>query len=567
MSAPADLVFVNGSVVTVDPASPRASAVAVRHGRIVAVGDDTVVHELRGRRSETIDLRGRTLLPGFQDAHAHPSIAGLERASCDLSPLHDRHAYLDTLARYAKAHRDLAWITGGGWAMDVFPRGVPTKDDLDAVVPDRPVFLRSRDGHSAWVSSLALERAGIDATTADPRDGRIERDALGAPVGTLQEGAMDLVRRLVPPPGLAEMTAALLDAQRELHSLGITAWQEAAMGPRPGRPDSFDAYLALDESGALTGKVVGALWWQRGVGEHQIDALLTLRERASRASRFSASTVKFMQDGVCENFTAAVLTPYLDPTGRETAQRGTTFFEPEELSRYVTLVDRHGFQAHFHAIGDRAVREVLDAVEAARASNGPSDNRHCVAHLQVVHPDDVPRFASLGAIANGQPLWACNEPQMTELTIPFLGWERAGWQYPFGSLLRAGAGLCFGSDWPVSTPDVLAQIHVAVHRTAPPGEVEGSDTELVPFLPDERLDLETALRAFTLGSAYVNHLDAETGSITVGKRADLVVLDRDVVAAPASHIGEVRVDLTVADGVVVHRREEPRADVVTNRTW
>ncbi len=549
----ADFVLVNGAVHTVDPTLPRATAVAVRGGRIAAVGGDEIVEDLRGPGTETIDLRGRTVLPGFQDAHAHPSGAGLERSRCDLTELHDRDGYLARIAAYARTHPAAEWILGGGWAMDVFPSGIPTKEDLDRVVPDRPVFLPSRDHHSAWVSSKALELAGVDAATPDPVDGRIERDAAGEPLGTLQEGAMDLVRRVCPPDTLEEIAAGILEAQRYLHALGITAWQEAIVGGEPPRIDCFDAYLALDQSARLTAKVVGALWWERGTGERQLDSLLSRRERAAGCAHFKTGTVKFMQDGVCETYTAAMLDPYLDGEGHPSHHSGKSFFDAEELKRYVTLVDAHGFQAHFHAIGDRAVREVLDAVDAARRANGPTDNRHCAAHIQVVHPDDVARFATSGLVANAQPLWACNDPQMVELTLPFLGPERSAWQYPFGSLVRSGSRLCCGSDWPVSTPDVMSQIHVAVNRTEPPGYLygggAGSDE---PFLPGERIDLEIAVAAFTMGSAFVNHLEDETGSITVGKRADLAVLDRDLFASPVDEIGAVRVDMTFADGAIVH---------------
>ena len=549
----ADVVLVNGAVHTVDRSVPRASAVAIRGGLIAAVGGDDDVRALRGPRTETVDLRGRTVLPGFQDAHAHPSGAGLERARCDLSHLHDREGYLMRISAYAAGHPDAAWILGGGWAMDVFPSGIPTKEELDRVVPDRPVFLPSRDHHSAWVNSRALELAGVDATTPDPADGRIERDATGEPVGALQEGAMELVRRVCPPDTVEEVAAGILEAQRYLHSLGITAWQEAIVGAGPPRVDCFDAYLALDASGQLTAKVVGALWWERGAGERQLDTLLSMRERAAGCARCSTSTVKFMQDGVCENFTASMLEPYLDGEGHPGHTSGKSFFDAEELKRYVTLVDAHGFQAHFHAIGDRAVREVLDAVEVARTENGPNDNRHCAAHIQVVHPEDVARFARNGLVANGQPLWACNEPQMVELTLPFLGPERSSWQYPFGSLVRSGARLCFGSDWPVSTPDVMAQIHVAVNRTEPPDHLYGGGApDGEPFLPGERVDLEAAVAAFTMGSAYVNHREGETGSITAGKRADLAVCDRDLFASPRDEIGTIRVDMTFADGVMVH---------------
>ncbi len=556
MTQTADLVLRNGAVHTVDPALPRARAIAIKDGRILAVGDEETVRAHLGRKTEWIDLRGRTVLPGFQDGHAHASGAGIERRRCDLTDAHSRQEYLDIIARYARDHPDAAWITGGGWSMDVFPGGVPTKEELDRIVPDRPVMLFHRDHHGAWVNSVALERAGIDARTADPVDGRIERDAKGEPVGMLQEGASDLVGRHVPELTTEEIAAGILEGQRHLHSFGITAWQEAIVGESPVVRDCFDAFIALDRAGSLTAKVVGAQWWARGADESLIQTLLDRREQASKGSHFRADSVKFMQDGVCENFTAAMLTPYLDGDGHETHNCGKSFFDPEELARYVTLVDAHGFQAHFHAIGDRGVREVLDAAEAARAANGTSDRRHCAAHIQVVHPDDVPRFARVGMIANGQPLWACAEPQMVELTLPFLGPERSSWQYPFGSLLRAGARLCFGSDWPVSTPNVLEEIHVAVNRTVPPEHAysgpgtDGTD----PFLPDERVDLETAVEAFTAGSAYLNHLEHETGSITPGKCADLVVLDRDLFSVPRSEIALVNVDLTLADGRIVHDR-------------
>jgi predicted amidohydrolase YtcJ len=435
------------------------------------------VREHLDGRTESIDLGGRTVLPGFQDGHVHASSAGIERRRCDLTEVHSREGYVEAIARYAAANNpQLTWITGGGWSMDVFPRGVPTKEDLDRAVPDRPVILYNRDHHGAWANSIALERAGIDARTPDPADGRIERDAKGEPGGMLQEGATELVRGHVPALTTDEIAAGILEGQRYLHSLGITAWQEAIVGESPVVVDCFEAFLALDRAGSLTAKVVGAQWWPRGADDQMIETLLERRELARSGPHFRADSVKFMQDGICENFTAAMLTSYLDAAGRATHNCGTSFFDADALKHYVTLVDAHGFQAHFHAIGDRAVREVLDAAEAARAANGATDRRHCAAHIQVVHPEDLARFARIGMVANGQPLWACAEPQMVELTLPFLGPERSSWQYPFASLVRAGARLCFGSDWPVSTPNVLEEIHVAVNRMAPPepeiGEVE-----------------------------------------------------------------------------------------------
>ncbi|MFE8945090.1 amidohydrolase [Streptomyces sp. NPDC007856] len=536
----ADLLFTGGPVLT--PDGRTATAVAVTGDRITAVGDDKL-RDLTGPRTEVVDLAGRLLLPGFQDAHVHPVPAGLELAQCDLSGRATAAETVAAVRAYAEAHPEREWILGGGWSMEAFAGGTPTKELLDAVVPDRPVYLPNRDHHGAWVNSRALELAGVDRDTPDPADGRIERDASGAPSGTLQEGAMQLVGRLTPPAIPADRLAALLHAQRHLHALGITAWQDALVGDFLGMDDPAEAYRAAARDGSLTARVRGALWWDREHGAEQIPELVEKRAELSHG-RFRAGTVKLMLDGVAENGTAALLDPYLDRCGCATGNRGKSFIEPEQLPEFVTELDALGFQCHFHALGDRAVRDALDAIEAARAANGPSDTRPHLAHLQVVHPDDVPRFARLGATANVQPLWAAHEPQMDELTIPFLGPERAAWQYPFGALLRSGARLAAGSDWPVSSPDPLQGIHVAVNRVEPGG------TGPV-FLPRERLGLADALTAYTAGSAYVNHLD-DTGRVAVGALADLVVLDRDPFAGPPEAIAETAVALTYVGGERVY---------------
>ncbi|MFC9502616.1 amidohydrolase [Streptomyces sp. NPDC057002] len=544
-TGPADLVFTGGPVHTVDPARSRATAVAVRGGRIAAVGHDEV-RELIGPRTEVVDLAGKLLLPGFQDAHVHPLGAGIELGQCHLGDTVDPAEYLRRIRAYADEHPDAEWITGGGWSLEAFPGGSPTAAALDAIVPDRPVFLPNRDHHGAWVNSRALERAGIDARTPDPADGRIERDAEGNPTGMLQEGAVHLVGRLLPDPTPEEKLAALLRAQAVLHSHGVTAWQDAIVGTYANMTDPAPVYQAALDRGLLTARVVGALWWDRERGAEQIPELAAARDELSR-DRFRAGTVKIMQDGIAENHTAAMLDPYLTGCGCSSDNSGISFVEPGELRKYVTELDALGFQVHFHALGDRAVREALDAVESARAANGHRDTRHHLAHLQVVHPDDLPRFRTLGASANLQMLWAAHEPQMDELTLPFLGAERGGWQYPFGDLLRAGATLAAGSDWPVSSPDPLQAIHVAVNRISPdaPGGTPA-------FLPEQRLDLGTAIAAYTAGSAYVNHLDDTTGSITAGKSADLVVLDRDPFAGPPEEIGATRVLETFVEGRRVH---------------
>jgi predicted amidohydrolase YtcJ len=548
VTPPAAIVFVNGAVYTVDPSRPWARAAAVRDGRIVAVGDDADVRDLVARSTQVVDLRGRMLLPGFQDAHVHPPSSGLEMLQCNLSEGHTQEEYERIVAEYAHANPDVEWIIGGGWWMDAFPGGNPPRDALDRIAPDRPVFLPSRDGHSAWVNGRALELAGVTRDSADPDDGVIVRDADGDPWGTLHEGAMDLVERLMPRQTTEDWRAGLRLAQEYLHSLGITAWQDAIVGLDSGYR-TFETYVRFAEEGALTARVVGALWWDRHRGDEQVDELVEARERG-RVGRFAPTSVKIMQDGVLENFTAGMLEPYHDAGGNPTENRGKSFVDPERLKGHVTRLDAEGFQVHFHAIGDRAIREALDAIQAARQVNGPNDLRHHIAHIQVIHPSDLPRFAQLGVVANAQPLWASFDGQMRNLTIPFLGPERSAWQYPFASLARAGAVLAGGSDWSVSSPDPLAEIHMAVNRMAPAEYREQLGEEAVRdvFLPGERLDLAAAVRMFTLGSAYVNHLDEVTGSIEVGKYADLVVLDRNVFDLPSSEILRAKVLLTMVEG-------------------
>ncbi|WP_275466057.1 amidohydrolase [Streptomyces noursei] len=537
--APADLVFTRGPIHTQDPARTRASSLAVTGERITAVGHDDV-RELIGPATEVVDLTGKLLLPGFQDAHIHAVFGGLELAECDLTGTVGVDEYLRRIREFADAHPERAWITGGGWSLESFAGGLPTRHLLDSVVPDRPVYLPNRDHHGAWVNTRALELAGLTKDSPDPADGRIEREPDGTPSGVLQEGATGLITRLVPQRTAADRLAGLLRAQELLHSLGITAWQDALLGSFHGQCDPSDAYLTAARDGSLTARVTGALWWDRARGAEQIPELVARRAELSHG-RFLARAVKIMQDGIAENFTAAMTSPYLDSCGCATTNTGMSFVDPVALRGHVTALDALDFQVHFHALGDRAVREALDAVEAARGANGRRATRHHLAHLQVVHPDDLPRFARLGAIANIQPLWAAHEPQMDELTIPFLGPERAGWQYPFGSLLRAGATLAAGSDWPVSSPDPLAGLHVAVNRKEP------DTTDERVFLPEQRLDLGTAVAAYTAGSAHVNGLD-DAGTLRVGHLADLVVLDRDVFTAPPEEIARATVLETYVGG-------------------
>lgn len=554
---PADVAFVSGAVYRVNAARSWAQAVAVSGDTILAVGSDADVRPFIGAGTTVIDLRGRMLVPGFQDAHVHASGGGLDRLRCDLTQVHGRAEYLRHVAAYASSHPGEEWITGAGWHMDAFPGGIPTAAALDEVTGDRPAFLINRDHHGGWANSAALRRAGVDAGTPDPPDGRIERDSEGRPVGALQEGAMRLVESVIPAPTLRQRIAGVLEGQRYLHELGITAWQEAIVGDYPGVPDCYEAYQQVASDGRLTGRVVGALWWDRTRGEDELEdqiAELAGRRAAATHGSFSAGTVKIMQDGVCENFTAALQADYLGGAAPASHSAGLSYLEPALLRRVIVRLDGLGFQVHVHAIGDRAVRDALDAFAAARSANGPNDLRHHIAHLQVVHPDDLARFRQLDITANAQTLWACYDRQMTELTLPFLGPERSARQYPFGSLARGGASLAIGSDWPVSSPNPLWLLHVAVNRMAPwdiAADPEPRSRE--PFLPAERLDLPTALAAATAGSARVNHFD-DTGTIQAGYRADLTVLDRNLFDYPAGEIGIAQVDLTMAGGRIVYAR-------------
>jgi predicted amidohydrolase YtcJ len=536
----ADLILRGGSVYTADAVGRHADAVAVRGGRIVAVGFDGDVDGLRGPATRVVNVRGGLVLPGFQDAHCHPPTGGLSMVQASLHESLTADEYVADIRRWADEHPDAPWIVGDGWFMDAFEGGNPPKELLDAAVPDRPVYAESRDGHSVWVNSRALAIAGVTRDTPDPEDGVIIRGPDGEPQGTLHEGAARLVWEHVPVTSEAEWTDAILRAQTYLHSLGITAWQDAIV-----QDDTGPVYRKLAADGRLTARVVGALWWDRKAGDEQIPAMVQRRGDYSHG-RFQATSIKLMQDGIVENFTAGMTDPYLDARGVSTSNRGKSFVEPEALKRYVTLLDAQRFQCHFHAIGDRAIHESLDAVEAARHANGWNDLRHHIAHIEVIRPDDLPRFRSVGAVANAQPLWACFDGQMEHLCMPFLGEERSGWQYPFRSLERAGAVIAMGSDWAVTTPNPLEEMEVAVRRVAT--DRRGHDV----FYPDERISVRSALKGFTIGSAYVNHLDRETGTIEEGKLADLCVVDRDLLSPEVEYLSDAKVVLTLVDGGPVY---------------
>ncbi len=543
-----DLLIAGGPIWTGRPEQPWVEALAVRDGKIAAAGALSRVREVSAPGAEQLDLRGRAVLPAFHDSHCHPVGGGLQQRSCDLEGARSPGECQERVRAHLASHPDLGWVVGKGWSMELFPRGTPDRHLLDQVTAGRPAYLTNRDGHSAWVNSAALRLAGIETATPDPPHGRIERDEGGNPQGTLHEGAMELVERLVPRPTAAESLAALRQAQSHLHSLGIAGWQDAMVDP-----ENEAAYVALAGAGELTARVRLALWWEREAGLEQVEELALRRRRLAEAG-LDAGSVKIMLDGVLETFTAALLEPYVPlPGGPPPGHRGHLFLDPEMAAAATSALHRNDFQVHFHAIGDRAVRVALDAVASA-AEGGGRDLRHHIAHIQLVDPADLHRFHQLQVVANMQPFWACHEPQMDDLTIPFLGAARSPHQYPFRDLVDLGAVLAGGSDWPVSSANPLAEIAVATTRRAP-ADAEGGPPPLPAFLPEQRLPLTTALSAFTAGSAYVNHLEHLSGTLEAGKAADLVVLAQDPFTIPADRLPEARVEITMVDGRVVFHRD------------
>ena len=515
-----DVLFTGGAVFTGSGEPLSGFAVALQGDRIVALAPQAELEMLADEQTKRVSLAGALLSPGFQDAHVHPILGGIELLQCNLTETRSAEEAVATVAAYAEANPNEPWILGGGWSMEHFPGGTPTRELLDAVVPDRPVFLKNRDHHGGWANTAAIRLAAIDATTVDPEDGRIEREGDGFPAGTFHEGATDLFDAVKPKASADLAYNGLLRAQDELIALGITGWQDAGLGEGGVGVSPVTYVRALDE-GTLLAHVAGAQWWERDQGLEQIEQMVEWRKKrqeSGQADRFELGTVKLMVDGVAENFTASMLEPYRDADGHDTCNHGISFIDRETMIEAAIKLDAAGFQLHFHSLGDRAVRDALDAVQAAKEANGPSDGRHHLAHLQVVAEADTSRFAELNAIANMQALWAAHEQQLDELTLPFLQDGAEKRQYPFGEMHARGCRLAAGSDWPVSSADPIWAVHVAVNRVQP-----GHDR---PPLGGsvQQLDLATALAAYTSGSAYVNHRDHDTGSIQEGYLANLVVV-------------------------------------------
>ncbi len=538
------MLFQNGRIYTMTTPGATVEALAIRGEKILFAGTQKEAEKLTGPQTKVIDLQGKTLLPGFTDSHVHPVSGGLALLGCTLTGIQNPDSVLAVIDRYAEAHSEKTWIRADNFWLATFPGGNPRKEWLDAIVPDRPVYVTSSDGHSAWVNSRALELAGITAETADPVNGRIERDVrTNEPTGTLREDAMGLVGNLVPKPTPEERVAALKKGLQLANSLGITNLVEASAGP-----EYVEAYFELAKKGELTVHAAISIYGDISKGKAGAEEAIRLNEQynarlaANPSPDLKFNQVKYFMDGVVEGTTAAMLSPYAhqhDNTGIANA-------DPAETNEAVAALDKAGIQVHIHAIGDRGIRMTLDAYENARKQNGVRDSRHHIAHLHVIHPDDLPRFKALDVIANFQALWATLEDTyVTELNAPFLGPERVEWQYPIGTLAKTGAKLAFGSDWDVSTMDPFDAMQVAVTRRGP------DSVEREPWTAQHLADVQTIVEGYTKGGAWLTFRENECGTLEAGKLADLIVLDRDIFTCSRFEIYHTVVEMTVFRGRVV----------------
>jgi len=542
----ADIVFTGGAVYRVTDTDPWASEVAITNNRITYVGNDISATSLIGPNTRVVDLNGKMLMPGFQDAHVHPVDSGMTFNQCAVFNLPKLNDLLDAIKNCVTERPDADWIVGAGWYVSTFaPTGIPTKQMLDAIAPNIPITLLSNAAHSVWANSAAIERAGITAETKDPEGGHIDRDPItGEPSGSFQESAMPLIQIFEPTITLKERIEGLAYAQQLFHSFGITGVHDSYVEvSRETAYSNMEAYTAFEDKGLLKMHVVAAMLYDPTLPlEPQVELFKKLRQSADR-NHVSATAVKILVDGVATSYSAAMLEPYADRL--DEGIKGTPLISRANLIDLVTRLDALDFQIHFHSIGDAATHYSLDALEVARIQNGQRDSRHHLSHIMAWNPTDFDRMANLDAIANFQALWASKGTHYDEITYVRMGEERSKYLYPINSLHKLGVKLAFGSDWYVTSANPLLAIEVAVTRLEP----DGNTTD--PLLPAEAIDLATAIRAATLGSAYGNFLNEATGSIEVGKLADLIVIDTNLFDIPASDISEARVMMTMFGGEVV----------------
>jgi predicted amidohydrolase YtcJ len=541
----ADRVFLDGAIYTVDSDRSWAEAVAIRDGKIVYVGSSAGAGAFTGPATEVTDLDGRMLLPGFHDSHVHILIGIYTDEDCNLELLETTGVIETALAECVEleGYGDDRWVYGGGWLDWVFPEANPHKDLLDRYFPDRPVYLESSYGHSAWVNSRALELAGIGLETPDPPAGVIERDPdTGEATGTLRDAAMLLVLDGMPELPFERDVKSVQMAVDYTNSFGITSVIEPGFDA-----DMIEPLLAVDEQGDMTLRSLIALSsinWQPGRFGDEIFVMLENRERWRRPN-IDVDAVKIYMDGVIEYGTAYMLEPY------ETREwgNGLRFYEQQEVDDYLTAFDAMGLNIQVHAIGDAGIRMALDGFEAMREANGDkSANRHQIVHLQLIDDAEIDRFGALDVGANFQPLWAFPDESVTDLAIPAIGEDRSMRMYPIDRVAAAGGRIVGGSDYFVTSIDPLLAIEVGITRMDPRANSGPALNE------EEGVDLATMIDAYTINGAYQMGLDDVQGSIEVGKRADLVILDRNLFEIQASEISETVVVETIFDGRSVYKR-------------
>lgn len=512
MTDPPQTTVFRGGPVRCGGGLPDSDALAVRAGRVIAVGEQ--VSRLPGP-VDVVDLAGDLLMSAFGDGHVHPMFAGLERRGPAITGLRGVDLVVSAVARWAAVNPDVDWVVGHRYDPTLAPDGEFDAAWLDRAVPDRPVVLHAADHHTVWCNSEALRRAGVDAATPQPGIGWIVRRGDGTPLGTLREWqACDLVLRHVPAPTDDDRVAALRSATATLAAAGVTwaqdAWVDPVMVP---------TYLRAATEGALATRVNLGLRADPNTWREQRRTFVDLADEVAALGhpRLTARTVKIFVDGVIEGGTATVLEPYADVDPCSEQARGMPVWQPDELAAAVEAFDAAGFQPHLHVIGDAAVRLGLDVL----AELPPRDRRAVLAHVQLVDDADVTRFAAHDVIANVEPLWAAWDAMQVELTAPRLGPARTARQYPLADLLRSGARVSFGSDWPVTSHVPLQGIQVAVTR------VPLDRLDAPAWRPDQRLDVDQALDAYTAAVAHQAFADDERGVLRPGAAADLVRLSAD----------------------------------------
>jgi predicted amidohydrolase YtcJ len=534
----ADLILFNGRVHTMDTALPFATAVATHGDRILAVGTDSEVLSLRHQHTQTLDLRGRAVFPGFIDAHIHFAWWALCRQQVDLSDTYTPEQALAKVAAQAAQTPPGAWILGGGFDRNTWPGTAwPTRQMLDAVAPSHPVMLYTHDRHSIWVNTLALHLAGVTAGIPDPPGGCIARDpATGEPIGILSESAVELIRRIVPAPTLSQVVAAIREAQPLAWAAGLTSIHEIH-----DTEDmmAFRAFQELHRLGKLGLRVC------QYVPASRLETFIQAGVQSGFGNEWvRIGGVKFFMDGALGSRTAEMLEPYHG----EPDNRGVPTIEKETMLEQALQASRARLSISAHAIGDRANRNILEVLEVVRQdekTNGRGHLRHRIEHVQVLHPDDLPRLAQLDVIASMQPIHATSDMLAAER---FWGPERCRWAYAWRSLLDAGTRLAFGSDAPVEPFDVLAGIYAAVTRRRSDG-TPGPEG----WQPQERITALEAIQAYTVGAAYASGEETIKGTLTPGKLADIVVLSRDITACPAAEILSTRVEITILGGQIVYQ--------------